>query len=721
MNFLKLQCFLLLLNCCTVYSASLPRSKRTPSPVEQGNDWFKSFYSMFSEDGRGYSYSTVEDPKVSSLEEALQNLKNRDESSIPSLIPTPTPYSPKPSRTEAPITPAPKPGSLSIQDFFPSVPSQPNVKIGETPKPSASSSQKYPSQVPQPFPYQQNQDPQSYKNQQYPTQDQNPSSNQQYPSPGQLPQSYPNQQSQLPQPSANQQIPTQSYLPKPSTNQQYPSQSQVPKPSPNQENPSQGQMPQPFPNQQNPSQGQMPQPFPNQQNPSQGQMPQPFPYQQYHSQGQLPQSSTYQQNPSQGQVPQPYPNQYYQPNNYQRGDYASSSQNHSQEFGDNSLIPNKKPSSGFPNKDPSQGISFPAPSGYSFDAPLFQLPKEECHTDAGEIGECLAPFNCGAEGGEPAGLCHQGLDAAHHIRSCCIFPSYCGYETNKEVSYLTNPDYPKSTTLQKEDCIFKVDLLPGVCQLRLDFLEFEMKPMERGICEDKNSLIISSTEKTAMIPQKQLCGTIHSDSDLVDPLRTDIPHMYVNIDRDPPFTQGQPSNKIPNKIQAPSVKMNLKVTDFPSRWNIRISQILCDGANLQAPMGCSQYYNMNSGNISSLNIKDGQYPQNLRWSSCIKRDPMACAVEYNLRKFSLGETKAGPGRLGYGLTCQDYLVINGEKTALCGGLNQPRPLIFPASGPESIFFYSDNIFTKADVGYIIEYKHHLNCTGLTHYSYPSKK
>ena len=31
---------------------------------------------------------------------------------------------------------------------------------------------------------------------------------------------------------------------------------------------------------------------------------------------------------------------------------------------------------------------------------------------------------------------------------------------------------------------------------------------------------------------------------------------------------------------------------------------------------------------------------------------MACAVEYNLRKFSLGETKAGPGRLGYGLTCQ---------------------------------------------------------------------
>ena len=293
-------------------------------------------------------------------------MKNRGESLIPSIKPTPTPYSPKPSRTEAPITPAPKPGSLSIQDFFPSLSSQPNVNSGETPRPPASSSQKYPSQVPQPYPSQQNQDPQSYQSQQYPTQDQNPqpSLNQQYPSQGQVPQAYPIQQSQHPQPSTNQPIPSQSHLSKPSTNQQ----NQSPKPFPNQKIPSQGQMSQPYPNQQNPPQDQMPQPFPNQQSPSQGQ---------------LPQSSTYQQNPSQGQVPQPYPNQYYQPdvpaipalpltNNYPRGVYASLSQNQSQEFmnwpwdkntaeyygfggeldflnGDNSqhLIPNKKPSSGY--------------------------------------------------------------------------------------------------------------------------------------------------------------------------------------------------------------------------------------------------------------------------------------------------------------------------------------------------------------------------------------
>ena len=40
---------------------------------------------------------------------------------------------------------------------------------------------------------------------------------------------------------------------------------------------------------------------------------------------------------------------------------------------------------------------------------------------------------------------------------------------------------------------------------------------------------------------------------------------------------------------------------------------------------------------------------------------MACAVEYNLRKFSLGESKSGPGKLGYGLTCQVPTAAHGGR------------------------------------------------------------
>jgi hypothetical protein len=692
----------LLLSVYTVYSASLPsskptasaveegtgvsmpRSKRTASAVEEGNNWFKSFYSMFSE--KGQSFSKVEDPKLSLLSEALDKLKENSAAN-PSSKPGADPARPEVNHPRPEDNPA-RPGA------------NPSISVANPARPVAIPSR------PQVNPLR-------------------PGANN--PSPGFLPvenffpinPSQPNiKDSPSTQQGSQASIPSLPFNPSPDFHpgQQIPSQ---PAPSfrpnfqnPNRpstgSNPSPGSFPSPgsWPSIQTPSHPLFPNhPSPESGIPTRGPSNQiqpptnpsvsnhnfwPSPSRPSPSSPSLPVSPSPPLPSTGGEFPTIN-------NDFNRGDYVSWYRNQS---------------------IPEEYVPFP---GISFEAPSYRLPKEECHTSKGEVGECLNPFDCGAEGGEPAGLCHQGFDAAHHIRSCCIFPSYCGYETNKEVSYLTSPDYPKPTTVG-DDCNFKVDLLPEVCQLRLDFLEFEMKPMVEGVCEDDNSLFISSSEKIAMIPLRRLCGTISTDADMIDPLRTDIPHMYVNVDRDPSFMHGVQRVNIPNKSPvAPSVRLRLKVNGHPSRWNIRVSQIVCDGANLQAPMGCSQYYNMNSGNITSLNLQDGQYAKNLRWTSCIKRDPTACAVEYNLRSFSLGETKAGPGRLGYGLTCQDYIVINGEKTALCGGLNQPKRLVFPAKGPESFFFYSDNLYTKADVGYSIEYKHHLNCTDLPSFTYPTKK
>ncbi len=41
---------------------------------------------------------------------------------------------------------------------------------------------------------------------------------------------------------------------------------------------------------------------------------------------------------------------------------------------------------------------------------------------------------------------------------------------------------------------------------------------------------------------------------------------------------------------------------------------------------------------------------------------------------------------------QDYLLVNGERTALCGSLTAPRTMLFPATVAESIFLYTDSIF-----------------------------
>jgi len=368
---------------------------------------------------------------------------------------------------------------------------------------------------------------------------------------------------------------------------------------------------------------------------------------------------------------------------------------------------------GIPNKTPANITAVTVDPDV-----LNGLPKEDCITEEGAIGECYTADLCNYLGGKPYGSCHQGLDYYGDMRSCCVFNSYCGYETNKELTYLMNPEYPASTE-SVDDCMFKVDLLPGVCQLRLDFLDLVLKPMEDGVCDDNNALHISSPNPFTKIPVNKLCGNINQAPD--DVLRTDIPHLYVHVDRDDPALYGVPDRRPPNK-RSNTVKLNIRVKDFASRWNIRVSQISCDGANLQAPMGCAQYYNSNSGNISSLNFNDGAYARNLSLAACIKRDPTACAIEYNVRHMGVGETKGVADKLGYGLTCTDYLLIGGERTALCGGIHAAKRMVFPTHGPEFIFFQSDDKFiNKVDVGYDIEYAHIQDCSETEFFKYPTKK
>jgi len=383
-------------------------------------------------------------------------------------------------------------------------------------------------------------------------------------------------------------------------------------------------------------------------------------------------------------------------------------------------IPNKPAKAGIPNKEPEEIPDYDGTLGFSLVGPSVRLPKEECLTDSGGIGECLQAFECGMEGGRPEGLCHLGHDAYYHLRTCCIYDSHCGFETNKEVTYLKNPEFPNYAK-SSSDCMFKIDVLPNVCQIRIDFLELEMKPMVEGQCDPNNALYITSSASDAFIPVPQLCGTIHKE--VQDELRTDIPHMYVHINRDHPKLYGGHNNIIPNKDGDPSVWLTLKVEDFASRWNIRVSQIQCDGANLQAPAGCGQYYNMNSGNLTSFNYLDGAYQKDMSLTSCIKRDPTACALELNMKSFFVGDTKGGSGKLGYGLTCKDYFMINGEKTSICGSNNNiARRMIFPAHGPESVYFHSDSSHDPSvDQGYHFEYFHHSNCQNLEFYKYPNKK
>jgi len=377
----------------------------------------------------------------------------------------------------------------------------------------------------------------------------------------------------------------------------------------------------------------------------------------------------------------------------------------------------KVPDAGIPNKTPKEEVILPN-LGFLVDPSPLDLKKEECITSDGEVGECHSAFQCGYTNGVVNGLCHQGMDASAHARVCCIYPSYCGFETNREVTYFKNPDYPNLTNNTGE-CHFRVNLLEGVCQLRVDFVELSLKPLNQGECDPENRLTISSRTKRAFTPVKHFCGQIHEDGE--DPTRTDLNHVYIHVDDIPLDTQyTEPPNS-----PAPSVDFKVKVQNYPSRWNIRISQVMCDGAPLQSPSGCSQYYNSPNGTITSLNVADKSYQKQLKMAACIRTDPRACAIKYLIKDMQFGDVKNKKGgklQLGYGLTCQDYIAFNGMKSGMCGSASN-KEIIVPVRGPQGLSVVTDDVSSPSvEEGFRIQYSYLHQCDGATSFfKFPTAK
>jgi len=326
------------------------------------------------------------------------------------------------------------------------------------------------------------------------------------------------------------------------------------------------------------------------------------------------------------------------------------------------------------------------------------MPADECFTEDDEEGECLTVAECSAAGGTSVGQCHQGMDYAPYPRTCCVYSYECDASTNKDVFYYKSPNYPKPPK-SKAKCSLEVEVKPGVCQLRLDFIHFKMGKMSSsGQCPEGDSLKVETSVRNSQLPVKQLCGTLTSH-------QTSDPHLYLHIGEDD-------SNK------TRTVTLDSSITNFRNTWNIQVTQITCNGAPLQAPSGCAQYYMDRKGSISSLNFPDGQYLPNLDLTTCIRPDETACGIRFNLTTLYVGGNTASSGKLMYGLTCSDYLAFLGEITGICGYATN-LDVTLPLFGYQGFTFRSDAETKKYEAGFMMNYKYIHSCSEEKFYKYPS--
>merc|ERR1719278_1566463 len=218
------------------------------------------------------------------------------------------------------------------------------------------------------------------------------------------------------------------------------------------------------------------------------------------------------------------------------------------------------------------------------------FPNNQCtaKSDNKMYGTCFTASECSSKGGSIDGNCAAGFGV------CCTFTlSSCGSSVSQNCTYIQNPSYPTSYTTTGT-CAFSVTPLSSeICQLRLDFTNFDIVETTVGVCTDSLT-IAGPTGRNPM----DLCGTLTGM------------HVYVE--------QGRSTT-------ATTLTFTTASTSGIT-WKARVSQIECSSL-ARGPPDCNQYYTGQSGTVTSYNwptIMLSSKTANI----CIRRELGYCGIQY---------------------------------------------------------------------------------------------
>jgi len=215
------------------------------------------------------------------------------------------------------------------------------------------------------------------------------------------------------------------------------------------------------------------------------------------------------------------------------------------------------------------------------------FPNSQCtaQSDNTMYGICYTSSECSTRGGSSDGNCAAGFGV------CCTFTiSTCGTGITQNCTYITNPSYP-STYTTAGTCTHSVTPLNAdICQLRLDFDNFDITEVTDGLCTD--SFAISG--QSGQNPQN-LCGTLTGQ------------HIYVENAR---------------STSATTLQFTI-VTG--GTWKVKVSQIECYSTSRAYP-DCDQFFTGISGTVASYNWPNVQL-QNTDMNICIRREEGYCGVQ----------------------------------------------------------------------------------------------
>merc|ERR1711956_113865 len=221
---------------------------------------------------------------------------------------------------------------------------------------------------------------------------------------------------------------------------------------------------------------------------------------------------------------------------------------------------------------------------------IVNFPNDQCtaKSDNTLYGTCYTALECTSKGGTADGNCAAGFGA------CCTFTlSTCGTTVSQNITYIQNPSYPTGYTTTGT-CTFSVTPLnTNICQLRLDFDNFDIVETTAGVCTDSLT-IAGPTGRNPM----DLCGTL-----------TGL-HVY--------FEQGRSTTSTTLTFTTASTS---GIT-----WKAKVTQIECSSL-ARADPDCNQWFTGISGTVQSYNWPTIQLTSKTH-NICIRREAGYCAIQY---------------------------------------------------------------------------------------------
>lgn len=229
---------------------------------------------------------------------------------------------------------------------------------------------------------------------------------------------------------------------------------------------------------------------------------------------------------------------------------------------------------------------------------VVRFANEECITETGTSGTCYTESECKDLEGIPNGECADGYGV------CCFLTYSCRETMHHNVSYFVPPTYP-----QKEHranvCPLKIAFESDICQIRLDFLKFDILGPREGDCVD-DMFVVMGGNANHRLPV--ICGENSGQ------------HMFINVDT----------------VQGPvELQMITGIEHYFRDWRIKTSLIPCSSQH-RAPVGCLQYFTGIVGHVRSFNFIQRNetrlgYLNDNDYAICFRRERDMCTITYSVR------------------------------------------------------------------------------------------